>query len=192
MFDEYFNPPSSVVSLVLVADAPRAVDIPISPSSTSINQDAPSSSTSSTNQQQQSTIISQGVKEPIPNALFYNPCHEPLHDVSTSHKSSSNVQSSHSPLELIGRWTKDHPLANVLVTRLDQSLLESNSKLMPYGVTLMHANMLLLTLCGIQAECDDLAQRVECLKEENAPLRAEVSNIRSKYEQIPVGFPLDV
>nr|GEX09109.1 ribonuclease H-like domain-containing protein [Tanacetum cinerariifolium] len=45
----------SVVSLVLVADAPRAVDIPNSPSSTSINQDAPSS----TNQQQQSTIISQ-------------------------------------------------------------------------------------------------------------------------------------
>ncbi|GKD97674.1 retrovirus-related pol polyprotein from transposon TNT 1-94 [Tanacetum coccineum] len=81
MFDEYFNPPSSVVSPVLV--------------------DAPSSSTSSTNQQQKSSIISQGVEEPIPNALFDDPCHEPLHDVSTSQESSSNVQSSHSPLELI-------------------------------------------------------------------------------------------
>nr|GEU92335.1 retrovirus-related Pol polyprotein from transposon TNT 1-94 [Tanacetum cinerariifolium] len=59
MFDEYFNPPSSAVSLVLVAVAPRAIDIACSPSSTTIDQDAPSSSTSSTNQQQQSSIISQ-------------------------------------------------------------------------------------------------------------------------------------
>ncbi|GJV40093.1 retrovirus-related pol polyprotein from transposon TNT 1-94 [Tanacetum coccineum] len=103
MFDEYFKPPLSVVSTVSVVVAPRAVEI-----------DAPSSSTSSTNPQQQSSIISQGVEEPIPNALFDDPCHEPLHDVSTSQESSSNVQSSHSPLELIGKWNKDHPLANVI------------------------------------------------------------------------------
>ncbi|GKC19212.1 retrovirus-related pol polyprotein from transposon TNT 1-94, partial [Tanacetum coccineum] len=101
MFDEYFNPTSSVFSLVLVATAPRAIDITSSPSSTTIDQDAPSSSTASTNQQQQSSIISQGVEEPIPNAIFYNPCHEPLHDLSTSQESSSNVQSSYSLLELI-------------------------------------------------------------------------------------------
>ncbi|GJR85818.1 retrovirus-related pol polyprotein from transposon TNT 1-94 [Tanacetum coccineum] len=114
MFDEYFNPPSSVVSPVPVAAAPRAVDIAGSPSSTTIDQDAPSSSTSSTNQQQQSSIISQGVEEPIPNALFDDPCHEPLNDVSTLQESTSNVQSSHSPLELIGKWNKDHPLANMI------------------------------------------------------------------------------
>nr|GEX32042.1 integrase, catalytic region, zinc finger, CCHC-type, peptidase aspartic, catalytic [Tanacetum cinerariifolium] len=84
MFDEYFNPPSSVVSPVLVVAAPKAVDIAGSPSSTTIDQDAPSSN----NQQQQSSIISQ--------------------------ESSLNVQSSHSPLELIGRWTKDHPLENMI------------------------------------------------------------------------------
>nr|GEV28816.1 integrase, catalytic region, zinc finger, CCHC-type, peptidase aspartic, catalytic [Tanacetum cinerariifolium] len=84
------------------------------PSSTTINQDAPSSSTSSTNQQAQSLIISQGVEEPIPNALFDDPRHEPLHDISTSQESSSNVQFSHSPLELISKWTKDHPWANVI------------------------------------------------------------------------------
>ncbi|GJS59561.1 hypothetical protein Tco_0654345 [Tanacetum coccineum] len=83
MFDEYFNPLQSAVSLVLVAVAPRVVDIT-------------------------------GVKEPIPKAHFDDPCHEPLHDVSTSQESSSNAQSSHSPLELIGKWTKDHPLANVI------------------------------------------------------------------------------
>ncbi|GKA80238.1 hypothetical protein Tco_0786834 [Tanacetum coccineum] len=55
----------------------RAVEIATTPSSTTIDQDAPSSSTSLTNQQQQSSIISQGVEEPIPNALFDNPCHEP-------------------------------------------------------------------------------------------------------------------
>ncbi|KAK4374148.1 hypothetical protein RND71_004825 [Anisodus tanguticus] len=35
-----------------------------------------------------------------------------------------------------------------------------------------------------QAECDELAQRAEVLKEENASLRAEVNRIRSEYEQL--------
>ncbi|GJT43749.1 hypothetical protein Tco_0952464 [Tanacetum coccineum] len=83
IFNEYFNPSSSDVSLVLVVTTPRAVDIV-------------------------------GVEEAIPNALFDDPCHEPLHDVSTSQELSSNVQSSHSPLEVIGKWTKDRPLANVI------------------------------------------------------------------------------
>ncbi|GKB94542.1 retrovirus-related pol polyprotein from transposon TNT 1-94 [Tanacetum coccineum] len=95
MFDEYFNPPSSAVSLVLVDVALRAVEIAATPSLTTIDQDAPSS-------------------KPIPNVLFDDPCHEPLHDVSTSQELSSNVQSSHSLLELIGKWTKDHLLANVI------------------------------------------------------------------------------
>ncbi|GJX57173.1 retrovirus-related pol polyprotein from transposon TNT 1-94 [Tanacetum coccineum] len=33
---------------------------------------------------------------------------------STSQGSSSNVRSSHTPFQLIGRWTKDHPIANVI------------------------------------------------------------------------------
>ncbi|GJU96324.1 retrovirus-related pol polyprotein from transposon TNT 1-94 [Tanacetum coccineum] len=43
MFDEYFKPSSSVVSLVPVAATPRAVDIVSSPTSTTIDQDSPSS-----------------------------------------------------------------------------------------------------------------------------------------------------
>nr|GEX45178.1 hypothetical protein [Tanacetum cinerariifolium] len=112
MFYEYFNPPQSTISPI--ADAPRAVEIADSPSSITIDLDAPSSSTSSTNQQQQSLIISQGVEELIPNAYFDDPCHEPLYDISTSQESSSNVQSSHFPLELISKWTKVHSLANVI------------------------------------------------------------------------------
>ncbi|GKE70281.1 retrovirus-related pol polyprotein from transposon TNT 1-94 [Tanacetum coccineum] len=46
--------------------------------------------------------------------MFDDLCHEPLHDVSTLQESSLNVQSSRFPLELIGRWTKDHPLENVI------------------------------------------------------------------------------
>nr|GFA26803.1 retrovirus-related Pol polyprotein from transposon TNT 1-94 [Tanacetum cinerariifolium] len=77
MFDEYFNPPTIVASLVPVAAAPRAVVIADSLVSTSIDQDAPSTN-------------------------------------STSHGSSSNVRPSHTLFEHLGRWTKDHPIENVI------------------------------------------------------------------------------
>ncbi|GKE26563.1 retrovirus-related pol polyprotein from transposon TNT 1-94, partial [Tanacetum coccineum] len=72
MFDEYFNPPTIVVSPVQEAAAPRAEVLADSPVSTSIDQDAPST------------------------------------------RSSSNKRQLHTPLEHIGRWTKDHPTANVI------------------------------------------------------------------------------
>lgn len=37
-----------------------------------------------------------------------------------------------------------------------------------------------------QAECEELAQRVEVLKEENSGLKSQVSHIRSEYEQLLV------
>ncbi|GKD41334.1 hypothetical protein Tco_1261541 [Tanacetum coccineum] len=77
LFDEYFNPPTIVVSTVPVAAAPKAVDIADSPVSTSIDQDEPSLN-------------------------------------STSQGSSSNIRASHTLFELIGRWTKDHPITNVI------------------------------------------------------------------------------
>jgi len=39
-------------------------------------------------------------------------------------------------------------------------------------------------MCCFQAECDELAQRADVLKEENASLRLEVNRIRSEYEQL--------
>nr|GEV80084.1 retrovirus-related Pol polyprotein from transposon TNT 1-94 [Tanacetum cinerariifolium] len=51
MFDEYFNTPTIAVSLVPVAAAPRAADLSDSPVSTSIDWDAPSSSTPSAQEQ---------------------------------------------------------------------------------------------------------------------------------------------
>ncbi|GKD87747.1 retrovirus-related pol polyprotein from transposon TNT 1-94, partial [Tanacetum coccineum] len=75
MFDEFFNPPLSIVSPIPVAATPRPADPTGSPVSTSIDQDAPSTSNPSTQEQEQSPIKSQ---------------------------------------ELLGKWTKNHPLANVI------------------------------------------------------------------------------
>ncbi|GJW23627.1 hypothetical protein Tco_0034249, partial [Tanacetum coccineum] len=73
--------------------APRAVVLADSPVSTSIDQDASSSSTPSTQEQEQSLNISQE---------------------STSQGSSSNVRQTDTPFEHLGRWTKDHPMANLI------------------------------------------------------------------------------
>ncbi|GJV50224.1 retrovirus-related pol polyprotein from transposon TNT 1-94 [Tanacetum coccineum] len=115
MFDEYFNPPTIVVSPVPVAAAPRAVDLADSPVSTSIDQDAPSTSIPSTQEQEHSLIISQGFEESPKIPHFHDdPLHESLHEDSTSQGSSSNVRPIHTPFESLGRWTKDHPIANVI------------------------------------------------------------------------------
>ncbi|GJT30774.1 retrovirus-related pol polyprotein from transposon TNT 1-94 [Tanacetum coccineum] len=115
LFDEYFNPPTIVVSPDPVAAAPRAVSIADSPVSTSIDQDVPSTSILSKQEQEHSLIISQGVKELPKTPLFHDDTlYEFLHEDSTSKGSSSNVRLSHTPFELIGRWTKDHPIENVI------------------------------------------------------------------------------
>ncbi|GKF31471.1 hypothetical protein Tco_0101269 [Tanacetum coccineum] len=59
MFDEYFNPPTIAVSSVQEAAAPRAKVLADSPVSTSIDQDAPSTSIPSSQEHEQSPIISQ-------------------------------------------------------------------------------------------------------------------------------------
>ncbi|GJY73692.1 retrovirus-related pol polyprotein from transposon TNT 1-94 [Tanacetum coccineum] len=54
-------------------------------------------------------------KETPKTPHFHNdPLHECLHEDSTSQGSSSNVRLSHTSLESLGRWTKDHPIANVI------------------------------------------------------------------------------
>ncbi|GJX70990.1 retrovirus-related pol polyprotein from transposon TNT 1-94 [Tanacetum coccineum] len=89
MFDEYFNPPTIVVSPVPVVVAPRAVDTTESPMST----------------------IS---KTPH---FHDDPLHESLHEDSSSQGSSSNVRPIHTTFESLSRWTKDPPIANVIGDR---------------------------------------------------------------------------
>nr|GEX62671.1 ribonuclease H-like domain-containing protein [Tanacetum cinerariifolium] len=113
MFDEYFNPSPSVVSPVQVAATPRVIDLSNSPVSTSIDQDAPSTSIPSIQEQEQSLIISQGVEESPKTPYFHDdPLHETLHEDSTSQGSSSNTRSSHTPFKLLSNWTKNHQIKN--------------------------------------------------------------------------------
>ncbi|GJZ08763.1 retrovirus-related pol polyprotein from transposon TNT 1-94 [Tanacetum coccineum] len=106
LFDEYFNPPTIVVSPILEVVAPRAVDIVESPVSPSIDQDAPSSSIPSTQEQEHAPIISQGFEESPKIPQFHDdPLHEFFHEDSTSQGSSSNVRPSHTPFELIDEFS---------------------------------------------------------------------------------------
>ncbi|GKE89521.1 retrovirus-related pol polyprotein from transposon TNT 1-94 [Tanacetum coccineum] len=115
MFDEYFNPSTIVVCPVPVAATPRTVDLADSHVSTSIDQDAPSTSNPSIQDQEHSLIMSQGFEESLKTPHFHDdPLHESLHEDSTSQGSSSNVRPTHTSFESLGRWTKDHPIANVI------------------------------------------------------------------------------
>ncbi|GKG54712.1 hypothetical protein Tco_0560367, partial [Tanacetum coccineum] len=64
MFDEHFNPPPSVYSLVPAIIVPKPTDSTGTPSLTTINQDALSPSTS---QETQSLVIPSSVKEQFHN-----------------------------------------------------------------------------------------------------------------------------
>ncbi|GJV02889.1 retrovirus-related pol polyprotein from transposon TNT 1-94 [Tanacetum coccineum] len=99
MFDEYFNPPPIAVSL----------------GSTFIDQDAPSTSIPSSQEYEQSPIISQGFEESPKTPTFHDdPLNESPNEDSTPQGSSSNVRQIHTPFEHLGRWTKDHPIENVI------------------------------------------------------------------------------
>nr|GFB01264.1 integrase, catalytic region, zinc finger, CCHC-type, peptidase aspartic, catalytic [Tanacetum cinerariifolium] len=115
MFDEYFNPLTIFVSLVPVAAAPRAIDLADLPMSTSIDQDVPSVSIPSTQEQEHSLNISKGFEESPKTPHFHDdPLLESLHEDSTSQGSLSKVRPIHTPFKSLGRWTKDHPIANVI------------------------------------------------------------------------------
>nr|GEU88181.1 hypothetical protein [Tanacetum cinerariifolium] len=114
MFDEYFNPLTIFVSLVQEATAPRAEVSADSPMSISIRHDALSTSIPSTQAQEHSPIISQGFEESPKTPMFHDdPLNESLQD-SPSQASSFNVIQIHTTFEHLGRWTKDHPIANVI------------------------------------------------------------------------------
>ncbi|GJW83856.1 retrovirus-related pol polyprotein from transposon TNT 1-94 [Tanacetum coccineum] len=96
MFNEYFNPPSIVVTPVQDAAAPRAMVLAESLVSTSIDQDAPSS------------------KSPKTLIFHEDQLNESPHEESTPQRSSSSVRQNHTPFKHLGKWTKDHPIANVI------------------------------------------------------------------------------
>ncbi|GJX73441.1 hypothetical protein Tco_0312036 [Tanacetum coccineum] len=114
MFDKYFNPPTITVSPVQEVAAPRAEVLAGSPVSIFINQDAPSMSIPSSQEQEHLPIISQGFEESPKTPTFHDDLLNESPQDSTSQGSSSNVIQIYTPFEHLGRWTKDHPIANVI------------------------------------------------------------------------------
>ncbi|GKF72713.1 hypothetical protein Tco_0208827 [Tanacetum coccineum] len=97
------------------AATPRAKVLADSPVSTSIDQDAPSTSIPPSQEHEQSSIISQGFEESQKTPTFHNdPLNKSPNEDSTPQGSSSNVRQIHTPFEHLGRWTKDHHIANVI------------------------------------------------------------------------------
>ncbi|GJW09049.1 retrovirus-related pol polyprotein from transposon TNT 1-94 [Tanacetum coccineum] len=97
------------------AAAPRAEVLADSPVSTSIDQNAPSTSIHSSQEQEHSPIISQSFKESPKTPTFHDdPLNESPQENSTSQGSSSIMRQIYTLFEHLGRWTKDHPIANVI------------------------------------------------------------------------------
>ncbi|GJR23394.1 retrovirus-related pol polyprotein from transposon TNT 1-94 [Tanacetum coccineum] len=59
--------------------------------------------------------VKTGFEESPKIPIFHDdPFHGSLHEDSTSQGSSSNVRQTGTPFKHLGRWTKDHPIANVI------------------------------------------------------------------------------
>ncbi|GJT44336.1 retrovirus-related pol polyprotein from transposon TNT 1-94 [Tanacetum coccineum] len=123
IFDEYFQPPSIVPhALPIVVVAPILVDTVGTPSSISVDQDAPSASTSLTPEDSQEPVLHQDVKGQEPtNAQFNDPFANIFNQEPRSEESNSrvviesDVHTNHQPFEHLSKWTKNHSLHNVIV-----------------------------------------------------------------------------
>nr|GFD38990.1 hypothetical protein [Tanacetum cinerariifolium] len=131
LFDELLTPPLSVDPTAPEVIAPIADVIPPeqpesigSPSSTKVDQDAPSPSKSQTTPETQPPIIPQDVKEDnhdievthIGNdSLFGMPIPEVASDQSSSTVSSHTIMHpDHQIPQHTSKWTNDHPLDNII------------------------------------------------------------------------------
>ncbi|GJY92715.1 retrovirus-related pol polyprotein from transposon TNT 1-94 [Tanacetum coccineum] len=124
-FGELFTPPPSVASRVPIVVSPELTDSTGIPSSTTIDQDTLSLSSSQTPQETQSLVIPFGVEEQFHDIEVAHLDHDPFFGASilelNSEESSSketNVYSVNQSPERLRKWTKDHPLENVIVWEL--------------------------------------------------------------------------
>nr|GEW26739.1 copia protein [Tanacetum cinerariifolium] len=98
MFDEYFSPLTSVASLVPAVVAPVPSDSTNTPTSPSVDQDAPSLIAHMDNDQ-----------------YFGIPIRVPSYEESSSQVViPNNVHSINQPPKRISKWTKDHSIGNVI------------------------------------------------------------------------------
>ncbi|GKE35112.1 hypothetical protein Tco_1454434 [Tanacetum coccineum] len=131
LFDELLNPPPcvdlpapKVIAPIAEVVAPEPATSTGSPSSTTVDQDAPSPSNSQTSPETQSLVISNNVEEEnhdldvahMNNDPFFG---IPILENNSKASSSSNViptiMHTAAPYsEHVNKWTKDHPLDNII------------------------------------------------------------------------------
>nr|GEY57454.1 copia protein [Tanacetum cinerariifolium] len=131
MFNELLNPPPSVdhqapevIAPIVDVIPPVQDDSTGSPSSTAVDQDAPSPSKSHTTAETQSSVIPQYVEEDNLDIEVAHIGNDPLFGVPipkvTSTQSSSTVsphsimKPDHQIQQNISKWTKDHPIQNII------------------------------------------------------------------------------
>ncbi|GJV85415.1 putative ribonuclease H-like domain-containing protein [Tanacetum coccineum] len=131
LFDELLNPPSSVdrpapkvITPIAKVVAPKPPASTGSPSSTIVDQDAPSPSNSQTTPETQSPVIPNDVEENnhdldvahINNDPFFGiPIPENNSEASSSSDVIPTVVHTGAPnSKHINKWTKDHPLDNII------------------------------------------------------------------------------
>ncbi|GJY97716.1 retrovirus-related pol polyprotein from transposon TNT 1-94 [Tanacetum coccineum] len=109
VFDEFYSPLASVTSLVPVEEAPAPVESTSSPSSTTVDQDAPSLSTSHT------TLISLSAEEESHDPYFGIPIPKTVSEESSSSDVISTTVHLDAPIsEHPIKWTKDHLIQNII------------------------------------------------------------------------------
>nr|GEY43418.1 hypothetical protein [Tanacetum cinerariifolium] len=131
LFDELLTPPPNfypsapeVIASIAEVVAPEPAASTGSPSSTTVDQDAPSPSNSQTTPETQPPVISNDVEEDnydikvahMGNDPFFG---MPIPEVAFDQSSSTNsihtiVHPDHQISEHISKWTKDHPLENII------------------------------------------------------------------------------
>nr|GFB92435.1 hypothetical protein [Tanacetum cinerariifolium] len=131
MFDELLNPLPNVVNQAPEAIAPIVEVIPLvntdstsSPSSTTVEQDAPFTSNSSKPTETQSSVIPQDVRDDNPDMEITHMGNDPLFGVpipevtstqSTTPASPQAIEQTNYPMpHHNSKWTKDHPLNNII------------------------------------------------------------------------------
>ncbi|GJS67600.1 putative ribonuclease H-like domain-containing protein [Tanacetum coccineum] len=130
LFDELLTPPPGVdcpapevIALIVEVVAPKPVVSTGSPSSTTVDQDAPSPSNSQTIPETQSPVIPNYVEEDnhdldvahMNNDPFFGiPIPENDFEASSSNVIPTIVHTATSNSEHVTKWTKDHPLENII------------------------------------------------------------------------------
>ncbi|GJW06580.1 hypothetical protein Tco_1569003 [Tanacetum coccineum] len=131
MFDELLNPPSSVdrpapevIASIAEVVAPKPAASTGLPSSTTVEQDAPSPSNSQTTPETQSPVIPNDVEEDNHDLNVAHMNNDPFFGIPIPENDSEAFSSTdviptivHTATpnsEHVTKWTKDHPLENII------------------------------------------------------------------------------